>query len=68
MRALDAKNVTLHVQEAGDPIGAPVLFANSLGTDLRLWDALIPLLPGGMLSKVLVIYPASRTPPPLRQS
>lgn len=29
------------------PDGAPaVLFANSLGTDLRLWDALLPHLPG----------------------
>ena len=37
--------VTLHVQEAGDPKRAPVIFVNSLGTDLRLWDALIPLPP-----------------------
>ncbi len=29
------------------PTGAPaVVFANSLGTDLRLWDAVLPLLPG----------------------
>lgn len=48
MQALDANGVTLHVQEAGDPNGAPVVFANSLGTDLRLWDALIPLLPDGL--------------------
>jgi 3-oxoadipate enol-lactonase len=48
MQALDANGVTLHVQEAGDPNGAPVVFANSLGTDLRLWDALIPLLPSGL--------------------
>ena len=26
--------------------GPAVLFANSLGTDLRLWDAVVPLLPG----------------------
>lgn len=48
MRALDVNGVTLHVQEAGDPAGAPVIFANSLGTDLRLWDDLIPLLPNGL--------------------
>lgn len=48
MRAVNANGVALHVQEAGDPNGAPVLFANSLGTDLRLWDALIPLLPAGL--------------------
>jgi 3-oxoadipate enol-lactonase len=48
MRAISVNGVTLHVQEAGDPTGAPVVFANSLGTDLRLWDALIPLLPDGL--------------------
>jgi len=45
MRGIEANGVTLHVQEDGDPNGTPVVFANSLGTDLRLWDALIPLLP-----------------------
>lgn len=29
-----------------DGKGPAVLFANSLGTDLRLWDAVLPLLPG----------------------
>lgn len=48
MRAVDANGVTLNVVESGDPNGAPVMFANSLGTDLRLWDALIPLLPDGL--------------------
>ena len=45
MRSIVANGVTLHVHENGDPDGAPVVFANSLGTDLRLWDALIPLFP-----------------------
>lgn len=44
MRTIETNGMTLHMQEAGDPKGAPVVFANSLGTDLRLWDALIPLL------------------------
>jgi 3-oxoadipate enol-lactonase len=35
----------IHYREDGDPKGAPVVFANSLGTDLRLWDAILPLLP-----------------------
>lgn len=48
MRAINANGVTLHVQEDGVPNGAPVVFANSLGTDLRLWNALIPLLPEGL--------------------
>ncbi|MFU8825579.1 3-oxoadipate enol-lactonase [Yoonia sp.] len=48
MRVVDANGVLLHVREDGDASGTPVLFANSLGTDLRLWDALIPLLPQGL--------------------
>jgi 3-oxoadipate enol-lactonase len=40
--------VQIHWREDGDPGGAPVLFANSLGTDLRLWDAVVPLLPPGL--------------------
>ncbi|PRY92669.1 3-oxoadipate enol-lactonase [Hasllibacter halocynthiae] len=38
----------LHWREDGDPSGAPVVFANSLGTDLRLWDPVLPHLPGGL--------------------
>ena len=38
----------LHIREDGDPRGRPIVFANSLGTDLRLWDALLPLLPAGL--------------------
>ena len=41
-------DVLLHYRIDGDPDGAPVGFANSLGTDLRLWDAILPLLPGGL--------------------
>ena len=32
----------------GDPDGLPVVFANSLGTDLRVWDPLLPHLPRGL--------------------
>ena len=48
MRALTANGITLHVREDGDPTGLPVVFSNSLGTDLRLWDPLIPHLPAGL--------------------
>jgi len=48
MRVADLGDVTLHWREDGDPAGAPVVFANSLGTDLRLWDKVIPLLPQGL--------------------
>ncbi len=48
MRALEANGVTLHVAEQGPQNAPAVLFANSLGTDLRLWDAVLPLLPEGL--------------------
>ena len=48
MQALTRPFGTLHVQVDG-PEGAPaVVFANSLGTDLRLWDRVLPLLPQGL--------------------
>jgi 3-oxoadipate enol-lactonase len=45
MQALSRPFGAIHVQFEG-PEGAPaVIFANSLGTDLRLWDQVLPLLP-----------------------
>lgn len=35
----------MHFRVDGPEAAPRVLFANSLGTDLRLWDALLPLLP-----------------------
>ena len=48
MHMADLGDVQLHYRIDGDPDGAPVVFANSLGTDLRLWDAILPLLPKGL--------------------
>ncbi len=48
MQILDLGTDKIHWREDGDPSGRPVVFANSLGTDLRLWDKLIPLLPQGL--------------------
>ena len=48
MQTLDLKDVRLHYADEGDPSGAPLLFANALGTDLRLWDKVLPLLPAGL--------------------
>lgn len=48
MNILDLGDVQLHYREDGDPGGAPVVFANSLGTDFRLWDKILPLLPAGL--------------------
>lgn len=36
--------VGLHWREDGNPAGAPLLLLNSLGTDLRLWDPVLPAL------------------------
>ncbi len=42
------EHVDLHYREDGDPGGAPVAFCSSLGTDLRLWDPVMPFLPDGL--------------------
>ena len=34
-------DVTLHYRVEGNPSGIPLVFINSLGSDLRLWDALV---------------------------
>lgn len=41
-------DVQLHYRIDGDAAGAPVVFANGLGLELSLWDAVQPLLPGGL--------------------
>ncbi|TGN68736.1 3-oxoadipate enol-lactonase [Paracoccus liaowanqingii] len=48
MQILSRPYGALHYRLDG-PEGTPVvLMANSLGTDLRLWDAVLPLLPRGL--------------------
>ncbi|MEI6801219.1 MAG: 3-oxoadipate enol-lactonase, partial [Pseudomonadota bacterium] len=44
MQVLNCPWGAMHYQVQCD--GPAVVFANSLGTDLRLWDAVLPLLPG----------------------
>ncbi|MGI3165051.1 3-oxoadipate enol-lactonase [Pseudooceanicola sp. 200-1SW] len=48
MKIADLDRLKIHYTDEGDPNGAPIVFANSLGTDLRLWDKLVPLLPAGL--------------------
>ncbi|MEL6647075.1 MAG: 3-oxoadipate enol-lactonase [Pseudomonadota bacterium] len=48
MSALELSDVTLHYRDDGDPNGPPLVFANSLGTDLALWDWVLPHLPNGL--------------------
>ena len=48
MQIFDAGDVRIHYRVDGPEDGAPVVFANSLGTDMRLWDPILPLLPKGL--------------------
>ncbi len=48
MQMADLGDVRLHYRIDGPEDGAPIVFANSLGTDLRLWDPIMPLLPAGL--------------------
>jgi len=45
MKIADLGDVALHYRDDGDPDGPAVVFANSLGCDLRLWDDVVALLP-----------------------
>ena len=48
MQSLTRPFGQLHVQIDGPNTAPTVVFANSLGTDLRLWDQVLPLLPQGL--------------------
>lgn len=48
MQTLSVAGVSLHIRDDGPKDGRVLMLANSLGTDLRVWDALIPLLPEGL--------------------
>jgi len=45
MQIADLENIKLHYTDQGEASGKAVVFAGSLGTDFRMWDALMPLLP-----------------------
>lgn len=40
--------ITLHWRQDGSSNGAPLVFANALGTDLRIWDKVVARLPPGL--------------------
>ena len=48
MNIADLDGIRIHYREDGDPDGAPLVFSNSLGTDFRLWDPIMDLLPKGL--------------------
>ncbi len=47
MQIAPLKDINLHYRRDGDTNGPAVVFANALGTDLRLWDQVIERLPKG---------------------
>lgn len=48
MHAATVNGIRLHYSVTGDPDGVPVVFANSLGTDFRVWDGVVGHLPAGL--------------------
>jgi 3-oxoadipate enol-lactonase len=48
MPLLFMPDLRLHYTDDGPRTGPPVVFAHALGTDLRLWDNVLPLLPPGL--------------------
>ena len=48
MQAIEIDGIHIHYADEGERDGAPVLLANSLGTDFRVWDAMLPHLPAGL--------------------
>ncbi len=41
MQAIRARNATFHISDQGERGAPAVVFVNSLGTDLRIWDAVV---------------------------
>ncbi|MEI4471142.1 3-oxoadipate enol-lactonase [Frigidibacter sp. MR17.24] len=48
MHIVTTDGLVLNLSDTGPRDGRVVIFANSLGTDLRVWDALLPHLPAGL--------------------
>lgn len=48
MQVLSVNGIRLHHAISGPDGGAPVVLAHSLGTDFRVWDRLVALLPTGL--------------------
>jgi 3-oxoadipate enol-lactonase len=48
MLTFNTGDISLHIRDEGPPDGRTLVFANSLGTDLRVWESVLPLLPAGL--------------------
>ena len=42
MQMIKTNGIHIHYRQRGSKDGTPLVFSNSLGTDFRVWDALIP--------------------------
>lgn len=45
---IEANGIGLHIVDEGPSEGPAVVFGNSLGCDLRIWEAVLPHLPAGL--------------------
>lgn len=48
MKSARLNGANIHYADEGPKSGPAIAFANSLGSDLRLWDTLLPHLPDGL--------------------
>lgn len=48
MKIAELNGIQVHYRVDGPDDGFPVVFSNSLGTDFRVWDALLDCLPDGL--------------------
>ena len=48
MKIATLNGIKVHYSDEGPKTGFPVVFSNSLGTDFRVWDALLPHMPEGL--------------------
>ena len=48
MKIAALNGIKIHYSVEGPEDGFPVVFSNSLGTDFRVWDKLLPLMPEGL--------------------
>ena len=48
MAVADLDGLRLHFRDDGPRDGPVLVFSNALGTDLRMWDPVLPLLPQGL--------------------
>lgn len=46
MQFIQANNIVLNCRLSGNPNGTALVFVNSLGTDLRIWDEVVPHFEG----------------------